>query len=122
VDEIVHNHNILEFSVLDDPQILDIESVVSFHTILAMQNTMDRLFLLVQILDNGLSVVHRGGRENVNRVQLVHLLQEFEAVGSDIELELIALDCKGYVGFFASEHRVDEGLIQIQHEEFLLGV
>lgn len=122
MNEIVHNHNILEFSVLDDPQILDIESVVSFHTILAMQNTMDRLFLLVQILDNGLSVVHRGGREDVNRVQFVHLLQEFETVGSDIELELIALDCKGYVGFFACEHRVDEGLVQIQHEEFLLGV
>jgi hypothetical protein len=122
VNQVVNDHYIVQASVLDDPQILDVKSVVGLHAVLSVEHPVDGLQLLVQVAHDRLSVVHRRGREYVNEEVLAHSLQKLQAVGSDVEPEHVAIQLQGHVGFLIIENRVDQGLVQVQNEQFLGGV
>ena len=111
MDKIIDNDDVLELAISNNAEILDVEAVVSFHTILAMQDSMDCFLLLVEVSDDRLCIVLGGGSVDVDVVNFCHFVEELEAVGPDVELELIAFEVEDDVCFFSCEDRVDESLV-----------
>ena len=83
---------------------------------------MDRLVFLVQICHDWLSIIDCRSCVNVNRVDLGRFFQELEAIRSDVELKFVSSDRKSHISLFTCEHRVNEGLVEVEHQELLLGV
>jgi hypothetical protein len=57
VNQVVHHHYVLQSSILDDPQVLDVQASVGLQAVSAVQYSLDGLLLLVEIVDDGLGVV-----------------------------------------------------------------
>ena len=123
VNQVVNHDDVLEGPVLDDPEVLDEKAVLSFHAVLSMQKPEDSLLGSVQVVDDGLCVVEGPGCENVDVEVLTHIGKEFEAVGPDVEFELVPLVVVSHISFFLLvEDRVDQSLVKVQHQKFLLRI
>lgn len=122
MDQIVHNDQILQSPILDNPEIFNKKPIMRFHTILPIKHPMNSLIFLIQELHNRLGIIRSRGRKNIDRIQFAHSLQEFEAMGTHVEFELVAFQGEGDICLFGGEDGMDEGLVEIQQEEFLLGV
>lgn len=107
---------------MNDPQILDEEPILRLHAVLPMQQSQDCLLFLVQVIDDGLGVVKGASRENIHVVVLAHVGQKLIAIGPHVELELISLVRELHIGLLVGEHRMDESLVEVQNEKFLLGI
>lgn len=111
--QIIDHDDILEVPILDNPEILDEKAILGLHAILPVEETLDGLFLLVQVCDDGIGVIESACGEDIDVVVIAHAGQKLEAIGPHIELELIALTGKADVGLFIGEDGVDQGFIQI---------
>jgi hypothetical protein len=112
VDQIVDHDDILQPSVLYNSEILDEEAVLSLHAVFAVQKSLDGLFGLVEVGDDGLCVVEGACGEDVDVVVLTHVGQKLEAVGPHVEAELVAVVVVGHVGFLVFvEDGVDQGFV-----------
>ena len=101
--QVVDNYDVVQISVLDDSEILDVESIVGLHAVFPMENAVDGFVLFVQVADDGLGVVDCGGGKDINEEVFTHSIQEFEAVGSDVESEIVAIKFQIHVRFFVIE-------------------
>ena len=64
VEEIIDDDHVLEVTVLDNPEVLDEESVLRLHAVLPRQDVADVLILRIDVIDNRVSIVLRRCREN----------------------------------------------------------
>ena len=87
-----------------------------------MQKSHNSLFFLIKIGDNRLSVVLSASCKHIDRVILTEIGQELETVRSHIELELISFVSEFDICFLVSEDRVDQSLVKIHNQKFLLWV
>lgn len=59
VDQVVDDHDIVQVSVLDDPQVLNVKPIMSLHAVLSMEDSVNGLVLFVQMSNDGLGIVNR---------------------------------------------------------------
>lgn len=120
--QIVNYHNVFQILVWYDSQILNKKAIVSLHTILSVHHSQNCLLLLIQVVNNRLSVILSSGSENINVVNFTHVFQKLQTVRSHIKLEFISLECELDVCLLVGKDWVNQCLIQIQNEEFLFRV
>jgi hypothetical protein len=111
--QIINHNDILKIPILNNPEILNKETVLSLHAILAMQETLNRLLLLIQVGNDRLSVVQSSSCEDIDIIVVTHVRQKLKAIRSNIELEFISLTGKADISFIVGEYRVNERLIEI---------
>lgn len=85
-----------------------------------MKKSLDRLLLLVEVGDDWFCIVVGASGEDIHVVVDAHVGQEFEAVGTHVELELISFAGELHISFFVGKDGVDEGLVEIQNKKLLL--
>lgn len=73
VDKVINHDDILEPSVLYNPEIFDKKAVLRLHAVLTMQKSQNSLFGSVEVIDDGFSVVEGTGCENIDIVVLTHV-------------------------------------------------
>ena len=122
VDQVVDDHDIVQVSVLDDPQVLNVKPIMSLHAVLSMEDSVNGLVLFVQMSNDGLGIVNRWGSENINEEVLAHSVQKLKAMGSDVEPELVAIQFKVHVRFFIIEDRMNQRFVKVQHQQLLRSV
>ncbi len=71
--QVINHYDILEFPILDYSQILDEEAILSLHTILPMEESLNCLLLLVQKVDDGFGVIEGAGSEDVDVIVDAHV-------------------------------------------------
>lgn len=72
--------------------------------------------------DDGLRVILGGRSEDVDLEEVAHLLQEGQTVGPDVESDPLLAPLDGNLPGFIAPHRVDQRLVQVQHQELLLAL
>lgn len=88
-----------------------------------MQKSKDGFLGSVEVVDDGLGIVKSAGSENIDVEVLTHVGKEFEAVGPDVEFELVALVVVSHISFFLLvEDGVDQSLVKVHHQKFLLRI
>lgn len=118
VYQIVNNDDIFQFTIGDDSEVFDEESVVSFHAVLPMQCSMDRFIFFVEIIDDWFSVVLCPGSKYIDCIERGHLFKELQAIRPYIELKLVSFEIELHVGLFAGENGVNKRLIQVHQQYF----
>ena len=101
--QVVDYHNVFQILVRYDPQILNKKPIVSLHTILPVHHSQNRLLLLVQVVNDRLSVILSPRSENINVVNLTHVLQKLQTVRPHIKLEFVPLECELHISFFVGK-------------------
>ena len=91
MDQVINDNNILELSIFYDPKILDVVSVVGFHTVAAVQKPADQFLGLVEVVYDDRGVFLCACGKDVDIVEFAHFLEELKTVRTDIEVELHSL-------------------------------
>lgn len=95
---------------------------MSLHAVFPVEDSLNCLFLLVQVLNDGLCIVLSASRKNIYIVALIHFFQKLEAMGAYIKLELLTFIVEFNIRFLAGEDGVDQSLIQVEHQALLFRV
>ena len=64
--EVVNHDKIFEITIADDAQILDEEAILGLHAVFTVQKSHDGFLFLIEIADNGFSIVEGAGSEHVD--------------------------------------------------------
>lgn len=115
MSQIINHDDILEIPILNNPEILDEEPILSLHTILAVKEALNGFLFLIEIGNDGLSIVQSASREDIDIVVVAHIGQKLKAIRPDIELEFITLTGKAHISFVICEYWVNERLIEVQN-------
>lgn len=78
-----------------------------------MQEPLNGLLFLVEIGNDGLSVVQSACCEDIDIVVVAHIGQKLKAIRANIELKLISFTGKSHISLVIREDRVNQGLIEI---------
>ena len=100
MNQIIDHNDVLEWSVLNNSKVFDEKAILGLHAIFSVQKSMDSLFWCVQVIDDWLSIVQCSCSEDIDIVMLTHIGQKFEAIGSNIEFELISFMGMSNISFF----------------------
>ena len=112
--KVVDHDDIFQLTVLDDPEVFDEEAILGLHAVFSMQKSQDCLLGSVEVVNDRFGVVKSASSEDVDVVVLAHSSEEFEAVGSDIESELITFVSMGDVGFLILvKDRVNQRFVEV---------
>ena len=76
VEEIIDDDHVLEVTVLDNPEVLDEESILRLHAVLPRQDVADVLIFRIDVIDNRVSIVLGRCRENNDLIFLTHVLKK----------------------------------------------
>lgn len=117
MDEIIDDDDVRQRPILYYAEIFDPKPVVRLQTVVSGEESLDGLALLVQEIHDRFRVIFGGSGKNVDFEQFGSLLQELEAVRPNFEFGHLTPLLQSCVTLFLSPHRVDQGLVQIQHQK-----
>ena len=123
---VVDYDHILEISVGDDPQILDIDTLIGFDAVVSVETILNKLPLRVKVIKYNIRIGFVTGCENYNLVGFVGLLETFQSVRSDVDSSSYCFTIReSNLDFLVASipfnivYAVDQGLIQIKDYGFL---
>ena len=123
---VVDYDHILEISVGDDPQILDIDTLIGSDAVVSVETILNKLPLRVKVIKYNIRIGFVTGCEYYNLVGLVGLLEAFQSVRSDVDSSSYCFTIReSNLDFLVASipfnivYAVDQGLIQIKDYGFL---
>ena len=113
-------------NISDDAQIFQVDTVVGADTTVPIEPMLDEFLLRVYMIYNNVSVMTLTRREDADLIILVHLLEHFMRVWSDIEVgpHLLSIRRSNHeanvrlaLGF--TTHTMRQSLIEVEQQELL---
>ena len=129
VDRVVDDDHVFHRSIGDDSQILDVVALWSLHAVLPVHPILEQLILWVNVIEDSISVDLVRRSEDDNLEHFIGLLEALHEVRTQIDASTDGLltwevDLKEdiWVLSFNIIDTVDEGLVHIKDQYFLLRV
>lgn len=86
---------------------------MSLKAVTSAKNSLDSLFLGIQVPDNFLCVVLRWSSKHIDLKVGTDPLQEWKAVGSDVEPQSVLISANGYLARLLIPYGMNESLVQV---------
>ena len=122
---IVHQKDVLKIPILDDSQILDIDSFLGLPALRTEQAMTHQLSLWIKMVQDNIGVAFMTGCKDYNLTELREFFEELHGVGTDIDsgidfLSSGELDLEGDVMRDAEVFiAMDESFIEVENQGVL---